>query len=127
MWNWRRRQQRDPRKEQNGFPQEFKVQRIGMKPASVLMLPPAGIAEYFQDSLPTAERLLLESYDKRYVPSTFIEKVDGGFRVGWFSARYEYECVREFSKLADAATDYVLFSLGKGRWTPPAHGPTPTR
>lgn len=26
--------------------------------------------------------------------------------------------VEEFSNLADAATDYLLFSLGRGRWNP---------
>jgi hypothetical protein len=34
---------------------------------------------------------------------------------GWIAT---YHCVREFSTLADAATDYLPFSLGKGRWTP---------
>jgi hypothetical protein len=38
--------------------------------------------------------------------------------VGWFTRDAKYQCVQEFSTLADAATDYLLFSLGKGRWTP---------
>ncbi len=29
-----------------------------------------------------------------------------------------YESVRELSALPDAAIDYLLFSLGTGRWTP---------
>src|SRR6266849_3791947 len=41
------------------------------------------------------------------------------YQVGWFSKRAEYMCVRQFSNLADAATDYFLFSLGKVRWNPP--------
>lgn len=65
----------------------------------------------------SADRLLRYSYDKRCTPSTFIEEVNGGFRVGWYSS--QYECMREFSNMPDAATDYLLFSLGKGRWTPP--------
>jgi hypothetical protein len=35
----------------------------------------------------------------------------------WFTRNAKYKCVQEFSTLADAATDYLLFSLGKGRWT----------
>ena len=30
----------------------------------------------------------------------------------------QYECVKEFENLANVATDYLLFSLGKGRWNP---------
>jgi hypothetical protein len=70
----------------------------------------------FKDPL-LAERLLIESSDKRFTPSTFIEEADGVFSVGWYSRKRE--CVREFSDRANAATDYVLFSLGRGRWTPP--------
>ena len=112
MWGWRKNRTKE-------FPQGFKVQRIGIRPAFISCLPPAGIAKYFHDNPLIAERLLAESYDKRFAPSTFIEEVSGGFRVGWYSTRRE--CVREFSSQADAATDYVLFSFGKGRWTPPAH------
>jgi hypothetical protein len=121
MWSWRRKSLQD------GFPQGFKVQCIGVEPAkSIGGLAPADIAKYFRDNPLTAERLLAESYDKRFTPSTFIEEVNGGFRVGWYSARRE--CLREFSNLADAATDYLLFSLGKGRWTPPVtHDPEPTQ
>ena len=43
---------------------------------------------------------------------------DGSFKVGWFTRDAQCECVKEFENLADAATDYLLFSLGKGRWTP---------
>lgn len=112
MWSWRRK----PIAED--FPEGFKVQRIGIEPAnSISDLPPAEIAKYFRDNPQTAERLLAESYDKRFTPSAFIEEESGGFRVGWYSK--QRECVREFSNLADAATDYVLFSLGRGRWTPP--------
>jgi hypothetical protein len=39
------------------------------------------------------------------------------FRVGWYSNGYE--CEKRFKKLADAATDYLLFSLGRERWSPP--------
>jgi hypothetical protein len=112
MWSWRQISIED------GFPQGFKIQRIGIEPAnSISDLTPADIARYFRDNPLTAERLLAESYNKRFTPSTFIEEQGGGFTVGWYSK--QRECVREFSNLADAATDYLLFSLGKGRWTPP--------
>lgn len=113
MWGRRRRPINDE------FPKGFRVQRIGIAAAkAVADLPPAEIAVYFRDHPEDAKDLLNESYDKRFRPSSFIEEEGGGFRVGWFSSRFEYECVKQFSNLADAATDYLLFSLGKGRWTP---------
>jgi hypothetical protein len=112
MWSWRRKPVAD------GFPRGFKVQRIGIEPANFISdLLPSDVARYFRDNPLTAERLLAESYDKRFRPSTFIEEHGDGFRVGWYST--QRECVRDFSNLADAAADYLLFSLGKGRWTPP--------
>lgn len=105
------------RKRNQGFPPGFKVQCIGIKPLFISRLPAARIVKHFRENPLTAERLLAESYDKRFTPSTFIEEESGTFKVGWYST--QRECVREFSSLADAATDYVLFSLGRGRWTPP--------
>ena len=73
---------------------------------------------YFRNNPQTAKALLDESYDKRYSPSTFLTEAGDGFAVGWFARRAGRQCVRQFSDLAEAATDYLLFSLGKGRWTP---------
>jgi hypothetical protein len=102
------------------FPEKFKPQRVGLARAKALAnLPPEEIAGYFRDHPFKAKQLLDESSNKRFTPSTFIQEKDGGFRVGWFSVRFEYMCVRQFSDLADAAADYLLFSLGKGRWKPP--------
>src|ERR1700687_1531444 len=114
MWNWRRKPSRD------GFPTRFRVQRIGVTAAKAISdLPASEIATYFREYPETARALLVESYDKRFSPSSFIaEEGSGLFRVGWYSRDTGYECVREFSTLADAATDYLLFSLGKSRWTP---------
>jgi hypothetical protein len=78
--------------------------------------PGEDIAVYFRDHPETAKDLLHESYDKRCTPSTFLEEEGDGFRVGWFSSKLERTCVKDFSNLAGAATDYLLFSLGKGRW-----------
>ena len=111
---WRRKPSRD------GFPVGFKVQRAAVTAAAAISdLPPVEIVNYFREHPGTAMALLRDSYDKRYTPSTFIsENGDGSFRVGWFTRDAQYECVREFGNLADAATDYLLFSLGKSRWTP---------
>jgi hypothetical protein len=113
MWSWRRRPIHDE------FPEEFTVQRIGVAAAKAIAdLQPADIVRYFRDHPKVAQELLFESYDKRFAPSSFITEESDGFRVGWFSSRYEYKCVKQFCNLADAAADYLLFSLGKGRWTP---------
>jgi hypothetical protein len=114
MWNWVRKPSRD------GFPKRFRVQSIGVKAAkAVSHLPAAEIARYFREHPETAKALLVESSDKRFTPSSFIaDEGSGIFRVGWYSRDKGYECVRDFSNLADAATDYLLFSLGKSRWMP---------
>jgi hypothetical protein len=105
----------------DGFPKGFKAQRIGIEAAmKVADLFPIDIANYFRDHPDVATRLLHESYDKRYTPSTYITEEGDGFSVGWLSrSPVERKCKRNFSTLADAATDYLLFSLGRGRWNPP--------
>jgi hypothetical protein len=103
-----------------GFPEEFKVQRVANPSAiSASQLPAQEIAKYFREHPEVADALLRESYDKRHTPSTFMREKGNSFRVGWFTDKATYECVQEFHALADAATDYLLFSLGKGRWTRP--------
>jgi hypothetical protein len=109
MWGWKRK----PVTEE--FPEGFRIQRIGVAAAiAVVELSPTEIAMYFRKNPEVANDLLHESYDKRYGPSSFIKEESYGFSVGWYSSGYM--CVRQFSNLADAATDYLLFSLGKGRW-----------
>jgi hypothetical protein len=114
MWIWKRKPRR------NGFPPGFKVQRIGVTNAvAVSDLPGAEIAKFFREHPGIAKALLGESSDKRYSPSTFMtENGDGSFRVGWFTRDGQNDSVREFQNLADAATDYLLFSLGRERWSP---------
>jgi len=104
----------------DGFPKGFKVQRIGIDAAlKVADLRPEDMANHFRDHPDVAMRLLNESYNKRYSPSTYITEHGSGFSVGWLSrSPSERMCERSFSDLADAATDYLLFSLGKGRWNP---------
>jgi len=114
MWSQKRRLFGDD------FPDEFTVQHIGVGDAmAVSELQPDRIAAHFRKNPHAANDLLSESYDKRYNPSTFITEEGRGFRVGWFSSRSGYGYERRFSNLADAATDYLLFSLGKGRWAEP--------
>ncbi len=104
---------------QDDFPQGFRIQQIGVTAANGISdFPPAEIAAYFRKHPETAQALLDESYDKRFTPSSFMTEEGKGFSVGWFSGSAKRECVRQFSTLAEAATDYLLFSLGRGRWTP---------
>ena len=114
MWDWIRKK---PISE--GFPKGFRVQRIGNSAAiEISKLPAAEVARYFREHPEIAGALLGESYDKKFTPSSFIQERGDGFRVGWFTRDKKYQCVQEFATLADAATDYLLFSLGKGRWRP---------
>lgn len=81
--------------------------------ASVSELQPHAIVAFFRSDPAAAIRILTHSYDKRYTPSTFLEETDGGFCVGWFDGTRQH--VQHFSELPEAATDYLLFSFGKGR------------
>ena len=113
MWSSKKSAQRD------GFPVGFTVQRIGIPAAlAVSERPASDIAQYFREHPEVARGLLNESYDKRFSPSSFIAEQADGFSVGWITRDAKYHCIQEFSNLADATTDYLLFSLGKGRWMP---------
>ncbi|MGC2639969.1 MAG: hypothetical protein WA294_22515 [Acidobacteriaceae bacterium] len=102
-----------------GFPVDFTLQKIEAVSAKALTkLSAPEIAAYLRQNPSVADDLLLESLDKRFTPSTFLTGQGDEYRVGWFSRR-GYECERRFATLTDAATDYVLFSLGRGRWTSP--------
>lgn len=101
------------------YPLDFTVQEIKNASANnISHLPAREIAAYFRENPSVANQLLTESYDKRYSPSTFMADEGDGYRVGWYSNGYK--CELRFTNLADAATDYVLFSLGRERWLPPA-------
>jgi hypothetical protein len=100
------------------FPVDFTIQKIrNSSVRAISHLSGHVIAEYFRENPSVASQLLTESYDKRYSPSTFIAEEGEGYRVGWYSDGYKYE--KRFTNLADAATDYVLFSLGRERWSAP--------
>ena len=72
------------------------------------------IAAYFRSHPEECKRLLHFSYDKRSSPNTFIEERDGSFRVGWYDKAYQHLIMHD--SLVAATTDFVLFSLGRGRY-----------
>ena len=74
---------------------------------------PAEIVAFSRSAPAAARRLLQQSYDKRYSPSTFIEEAESGYRVGWFERDLVH--VQQFADLSEAATDYLMFSLCAGR------------
>jgi hypothetical protein len=114
MQLWKREEPKE------GFPADFTVQKIRNESAtSISQLTGSEIAAYFRQNPTVAKELLTESCDKRFSPSTFLSEQGHEYSVGWFSRTPGYQCEKRFTNLADAATDYVLFSLGKGRWTPP--------
>jgi hypothetical protein len=87
---------------------------IGLEEFQLQMtLSPADLVDYFRANPHSATRLLQQSYDQRYTPSTFIEETDSGYRVGWFDRERMH--VRHFGDIAEAAADYLLFSFGRGR------------
>ncbi|MGA3347361.1 MAG: hypothetical protein ABSC76_21145 [Terracidiphilus sp.] len=99
------------------FPADFTVQKIkNASVKSICHLDGREIAEYFRANPSVASQLLTESYDKRHSPSTFMADDGNGYSVGWYSNGYK--CQKQFTDLADAATDYVLFSLRRERWSP---------
>jgi hypothetical protein len=75
--------------------------------------PPTEIVAYFRSNRDAAQRLLQQSCDKRYTPSTFLEEAESGYRVGWFERDRRH--VQHFADLSEAAADYLLFSFGTGR------------
>ena len=74
---------------------------------------PIEIVAFFSSNPAAANRVLGQSYDKRYTPSTFVAEAEGGYRVGWFDGKRKH--MRHFAGLPEAAADYLLFSFGRGR------------
>jgi len=71
------------------------------------------LVAYLFENPETCEKILTDSYDKRYTPSSFIAEVPGGYSVGWFD--HSRSQVRTFTNLHEAAADYVLLSWDLGR------------
>jgi hypothetical protein len=71
------------------------------------------IVSHFCRDIASAHSLVSHSCDKRFTPSTYLEEISGGYEVGWYD---RFRCHRQqYSDLAEAATDYLLFSFGRGR------------
>jgi hypothetical protein len=99
------------------FPPGFRRSTLGLEDLSWLPeLPVDELILRLRGDSRLCERILNQSYDKRYTPSTFIEEQGGGFQVGWFPGRRV--AVRTFSDRAEAVADYLLFSFGIGRLDP---------
>jgi hypothetical protein len=59
------------------------------------------------------DRLLGESYDKRFTPSTFIEETGTSYSVGYFDKKKEQ--VKIWDNIEEATADYLLLSWNLGR------------
>lgn len=98
------------------FREDLRFSALAIAAAKDLVaLPPLEIVEHFRRSPSIAKDLLDESYSKRYTPSTFIKENWERFTVGWYSKVLGYECIRHFSNLADAATNYLLVLARQGK------------
>ena len=76
------------------------------------------LIRYLEAHPETCKALLLDSYDKHYSPSTYIEEWQNKFRVGWVpSGQSPINQIRVFTSFAEAAADYVLFSWNFPRLT----------
>jgi hypothetical protein len=75
---------------------------------------------YFKVHPAVCKSLLLDSYDKRYMPTAFIEEWGyKKFRVGWVTRAGNplITDIHVFRSFAEATADYVLFSWGCLRLT----------
>jgi len=78
---------------------------------------PDDLIAYLKNHLSTCEALLLDSYNKRSTPNTFIQEWgEKEYRVGWVPrGEKNINQIRVFSNFAEATADYVLFSWGLPR------------
>ena len=97
-------------------PKNYSLQTSGLEHyAAHVGRGPQYLIECFRDNPDKANLILGQSCDKRYTPSTFIEKHKNGYRVGWYDSAREF--TREHDSLAQAVADYLLFSFGEERAT----------
>ena len=77
----------------------------------------AELLDYFKQHPDVCQKLVLDSSDKRYSPSTFIKQEGDKYIVGYVDDSYA-PLIRDilyFYTIQEAVTDYVLFSLGMPR------------
>ena len=95
-------------------PENFLIQTSGLEHyAGYVKKGPDSLIRFFKNNPNKAKLVLIQSYDKRYTPSTFIEEHNKKYRVGWFATDREF--MKEFNNLEEAVADYLLFSFGKER------------
>src|SRR6516162_5233305 len=105
------------------FPEDFKAPEPGtFIPPGLADNSPEDLHRHFLEQQRSGRLLLTFSDRKQCVPRSFIkEDDDTWFTVGWHSEKFGQKSLRRFFSLADAATDYVLFSFGKCRFNPSEH------
>ena len=82
-----------------------------------LSFTPTELLDYFKQHPDVCQKLVLDSSDKRFSPSTFIQQEGDKYIVGYVDDSYA-PMTREilyFYTIEEAVTDYVLFSLGMPR------------
>ena len=95
-------------------PENFAIQTSGLEHyAGYVKKGPDSLIRFFKNNPNKAKLVLIQSYDKRYTPSTFIEEHNKKYRVGWFATDREF--MKEFNSLEEAVADYLLFSFGEER------------
>ena len=78
---------------------------------------PAELLDYFKRHPDVCQKLVLDSSDKRFSPSTFIQPEGDKYIVGYVDDSYApmTRKLLYFYTIEEAVTDYVLFSLGMPR------------
>ena len=86
-------------------------QRTGLE--NVFLFTNKDLVNYLQANRQDCDRLLSESYDKRFTPSTFIEETGTSYSVGYFDNKKEK--VKTWDNVIEATADYLLLSWNLGR------------
>ena len=75
------------------------------------------LLDYFKQHPDVCQRLVLDSSDKRFSPSTFVQPEKDKYIVGYVDDSYSpmTRDILYFHTIEEAVTDYVLFSLGMPR------------
>ena len=78
---------------------------------------PAELLSYFKQHPYVCQKLVLDSSDKRFSPSTFVQPEKDKYIVGYVDDSYSpmTRDILYFYTIEEAVTDYVLFSLGMPR------------
>jgi hypothetical protein len=86
-------------------------ERTGLE--NVFLFTNNDLINYLRTNRQDCDRLLSESYDKRFTPSTFIEEIGTGYSVGYFDKKKEK--VKTWDNVIEATADYLLLSWNLGR------------